>query len=131
MIMVMPLRKRDGMIEASDLTTAMTMLRYVFRTRPYDYRLTVAENAVDLARELNALAQLRKINGVGVEHLLLVWADVQRLLTVERYKHASSLKLQSRLAIRRVLLHNDRLPRGIHQLGLPLTLRDYVDLLSD
>ena len=121
------LRKRDGVIDASDSTTAMTMLRYVFGTRPYDYRLLVAEDAVDLARELNARAQLREINRVGV----VVLADVQRLLTEERYKLASSLKHQARLAIRRVLLHNDRLPRGIHHLGLPLTMRDYVDLLID
>ena len=126
------LQKRNGMIDESDLTTAMAMLRYIFRTRPYDHTLMVAEHVVDLARELKALVQLREFNGVGVEHLLLVWADVQRLLTVEpRYKHVSSLIHLSRLAIRRVLLHNDRLPRGIQHLDLPPTMRDYVDLLSD
>ena len=118
--------QRNGMIDESQLTTDMAILRYFCRARHYIYMRIVVDGADVHIGEL-----LQGVGDMGVEDILLLTADVQRLLPEERYKHASSLKHQSRLAIRRVLLHNDRLPRGIQHLVLPQTMRDYVDLLSD
>ena len=118
--------QRNGMTDDSQFTTHMAILRYFCRARHYIYTRITVDGADVHIGEL-----LQGVGGVGVEDILLLTADVQRLLPEERYKHASRLKHQARLAIRRVLFHNDRLPRGIQHLGLPQTMRDYIDLLSD
>lgn len=53
------------------------------------------------------------------------------LIPPERYKTASSLMHQSRLAVRKALLQADCLPHGIPVLGLPKTLEKYLNLEDD